>query len=1017
MSDKYNKDDFSWLDDDDNNKNQGQDDDFPDLDWLTDIEDNEPKRDERRLGVTGELPWLDDSHTQTEEEASEDTFDWSKTDQPQAKDNRRLGVTGELSWLGGTEEETETPSTPRSGVTGQLDWRKSSFEEQLEAAERAAGVDWGRDAADDNTYSVDDNEDALESEIPEWLRGAEPVDEELASFADAFDATADVVDDTALPSWMDGNMFDDNEDETALIEDEGDTNEEDLVPPAWMVDVPEDINESPSWLTGVTRSAEVSEDDLATEDGLSDLFGDDLFADFDTAPTEEADDFDLLSQLTANQGSTGLTDLLNSTAVETPDPPEIEDDDDLAWLRDFEPEATSPAPPVNRQTEIQDVDDFFASLEDTPLEFDENLDELANTDVEFDDLFKDPAFNEVAPAQPQTPDTFRPEWLSNVSISEVSAAAIVRKQQDRPLEDLPERLQILHEEGLNLPAASNAPINPEIAQLIPDVRDALPPAPVHVGASSIAEKIVLTPDQTRKVGILANLSASSAAAAEALLSDQPEARPARRFAIRFDRLLITVLIALSVILPFFGIARIGDLPPSAMVGGSRQERAFEQVDGLESGDLVLFAAEYGATSAGELDTYTDAILRHAILRGARPVIVSSNPVGLLRADNRASAIAEGALVRNRDYYVGRYIVGSTIGMRSFSQDVSSLTRLDVQGRSTGLEITSLDDFALIVVIVENTESIRTWVEQVAPLTEAPVLFASSYAASPLALPYEAITQGGLLVGYQDAYTYSRLVDEIALDAPPIILPTETSTPTAEPTEEPVILTEEIEASPTATEETVLTEEVTQTVASTATIEPTLTGDPTQENAPAVDATTQSPPSPTVEATIEEAEAPTETPRATSEPQDEEVFGEVSAQQAVNVRQGPGRDFPVVGVLQPGDRVPVLGADDDNSWYNIRLEDGTEGWISAQLLELEGELPEARLVPPSSRGMTLNVSYRRVAQRTEEPEPTAEAVTADLTTTIPYRDERWFGMTLGIITIVLIIAIGNLFSVIQRRRGR
>jgi SH3-like domain-containing protein len=987
MSDKFDKDDFSWLRD--NGDNQPEDDDFPDLDWLTDTEDRSSSPAEKRLGVTGQLPWLGDQDKTTEdEESAEDSFDWLKSsDTPAAPDSRRLGVTGELSWLGG-KEDTEDDVLPPG--TTQADWRKASFEDQLEAAERAAGIDWGLDASDESTYSPADD---TEAEIPEWLRGAEPDDdedefpEETPSWLQDTNTQAANVSEEP-PSWMTGVTFD-NEAET-LVEDD-----EDPVPPAWMVDVPEDINETPSWLTGVTRSAEISADDLETEAGLSNLFGDDLFADV------EPDDFDLLAELTSEPASTGLTDLLNPDVVaEEPTADEADDfdllreleapqqissqDDDLDWLRDFEPE-TSPA--SNQQTEIQDIDDFLAGLGTGELEFEEDFDQLGSAEVEFDDLFTDnAAMQQMGNNRPDLPDLTTPEWLSGVSISEVSAAALVRKQQDRPLEDLPERLQMLHEEGLHLPASTPSPsAGTAIRELIPDLGDALPPAPIEVGgAAGIAEKLALTPDQTRRVGILTGLTGASAAAAQSAL-DESASRAGRRISIKLDRLLMTLLIVAAVLLPFFGIARVGDLPPSAFSAGSRQQMAFDRVEALPAESLVLFAVEYGATGAGELDSFTDALLRHVFLRGARPVIVSSNPVGLLRADNQVSEIAGSTLVKDQDYFVGRYIAGATLGLRAFSQDVSALT---------GLDIASLNDFALIVVIAENTDSVRTWSEQVAPLTDTPLIFASSYAASPIALPYNTVTStGGLLVGYGDAYTYARLVEALAAESVPVIPPVETETPTETP----------VEATPTEEVEVLPTEEPTA--------ESTLLATPTIQADEETSASTVTP-----EATSTDAPTATRTPlpSPTSTTADE-VIGTVSAQQAVNVRQGPGSDFPVVDVLQPGDRVAVIGANEDDSWYNIRLEDGTEGWISAQLLEL----PEARMLPPSRRGLAMNVSWRVEQAATATPGTS----TAVLMRAPTYEDERWYGMTLGIVTIAIIIAVGNLLSVIRRllstrrQRGR
>lgn len=59
----------------------------------------------------------------------------------------------------------------------------------------------------------------------------------------------------------------------------------------------------------------------------------------------------------------------------------------------------------------------------------------------------------------------------------------------------------------------------------------------------------------------------------------------------------------------------------------------------------------------------------------------------------------------------------------------------------------------------------------------------------------------------------------------------------------------------------------------------------------------------------------------------------ASSQSVNVRSGPGTGFEVVGTVQPGVRVAILGQNDDGTWQNIQLEDGTQGWVSTALLRL------------------------------------------------------------------------------------
>ena len=54
---------------------------------------------------------------------------------------------------------------------------------------------------------------------------------------------------------------------------------------------------------------------------------------------------------------------------------------------------------------------------------------------------------------------------------------------------------------------------------------------------------------------------------------------------------------------------------------------------------------------------------------------------------------------------------------------------------------------------------------------------------------------------------------------------------------------------------------------------------------------------------------------------------------VNVRQGPGNDFPRGGSLARGTKVRVIG--EHKGWLQIRLSHGTDGFVYKKWLEAEG----------------------------------------------------------------------------------
>ena len=49
----------------------------------------------------------------------------------------------------------------------------------------------------------------------------------------------------------------------------------------------------------------------------------------------------------------------------------------------------------------------------------------------------------------------------------------------------------------------------------------------------------------------------------------------------------------------------------------------------------------------------------------------------------------------------------------------------------------------------------------------------------------------------------------------------------------------------------------------------------------------------------------------------------------NIRSGPGTNFAVVGQMQPGDQLPILGSNADRTWWQVETADGP-AWVAASV---------------------------------------------------------------------------------------
>jgi len=58
---------------------------------------------------------------------------------------------------------------------------------------------------------------------------------------------------------------------------------------------------------------------------------------------------------------------------------------------------------------------------------------------------------------------------------------------------------------------------------------------------------------------------------------------------------------------------------------------------------------------------------------------------------------------------------------------------------------------------------------------------------------------------------------------------------------------------------------------------------------------------------------------------------------MNVRGGPGTDYPVIGSATSGDSFDITGKAPDGSWYQVCcFGDEEKGWLSASLVTVEGD---------------------------------------------------------------------------------
>ncbi len=92
---------------------------------------------------------------------------------------------------------------------------------------------------------------------------------------------------------------------------------------------------------------------------------------------------------------------------------------------------------------------------------------------------------------------------------------------------------------------------------------------------------------------------------------------------------------------------------------------------------------------------------------------------------------------------------------------------------------------------------------------------------------------------------------------------------------------------------------------------------------------------------------------------------------VNVRSGPGVEYPTVGVLVAGQNVPVLGRSVGGNWVLVSYPGipGSTAWVYSYLIAVKGTLPVVAPPPTPTPRVTPTIDPTLASQFVVEIQPT------------------------------------------------
>jgi hypothetical protein len=228
---------------------------------------------------------------------------------------------------------------------------------------------------------------------------------------------------------------------------------------------------------------------------------------------------------------------------------------------------------------------------------------------------------------------------------------------------------------------------------------------------------------------------------EKMIVEEGQARgikPERKISNRIWRLLIAGILLIAVLLP---LVSGQTLTPDMESFPSEWEATNPLLDQLRSDAPLLVVFDYDPALSGELEAAAAPVIDHILYRGNHLALISTAPTG--------PALAEQFLTSTQKYHLDTglmytnlgYLAGGPAGIQLFASDPVSAVTLDMDGEpawgTPALQgVTRLSDFAALILLTDNADTGRIWIEQTgAAIGETPFLMIISAQAEPMIRPY------------------------------------------------------------------------------------------------------------------------------------------------------------------------------------------------------------------------------------------------------------------------------------------
>ncbi len=257
-----------------------------------------------------------------------------------------------------------------------------------------------------------------------------------------------------------------------------------------------------------------------------------------------------------------------------------------------------------------------------------------------------------------------------------------------------------------------------------------------------------------------------AALLERIVSTEAKPHPAKAglhlSSVRLLRWAIALVLLLAVGLPLITNVQFVSTkmpsPPEMIV-------TMNLIGGLPSGSPVLLIFDYEPALSGELEAAAAPVIDHLLSTHARLSLLSTSPTGPALAERFLLDTQAGNNYQAGQQYVNLgYLAGGQAGVLAFAQDPVAAAPFSVDGgqawQTPPLKgVRKLSDLSAMLVLTDNADTGRTWIEQAgAYLNNTPLLMVISAQAEPMLRPYYDSGQiKGLVAGLAGGAAYEQAV--------------------------------------------------------------------------------------------------------------------------------------------------------------------------------------------------------------------------------------------------------------------